>query len=53
MASKLQEPENTKQSVFPETTAFGKYGAKTSEKVNVHNRTGLMYLNQICSLCIP
>ena len=39
-ASELREPEKEKGD-FPETTAFERYAVKTSEKANMHNRTGL------------
>ena len=39
-ASKLREPEK-ENGDFPETTVFERYAVKTSEKANVHNRTGL------------
>ena len=39
-ASELREPEKQKAN-FPETTALEGYAVKTSEKGNMHNRTGL------------
>ena len=38
--SELREPENLLGD-FPETTSFERYAVKTSEKANMHNRTGL------------
>ena len=38
--SELREPENLLGD-FPETTVFERYAVKTSEKANMHNRTGL------------
>ena len=39
-SSELREPEKQKSN-FPEKTAFKRYAVKTSEKANMHNRTGL------------
>ena len=39
-ASELCEPEK-ELGDFPEMNAFERYAVKTSEKANVHNRTGL------------
>ena len=47
-ASELREPEKQK-GAFPETTTFERYAVKTSEKVNVRNRTGLDPL-ALCTL---
>ena len=48
-ASKQREPEN-KNGVFPEATAFGKHGVKTSEKTNMHNSAGVPWPDPL-ALC--
>ena len=32
---------------FPEMTAFERYAVKTSEKANMHNRTGLIATHSV------